>query len=173
LPKCIDFSKDNAQRLIEDAEYLLNADRLSSAYVLATYALEECGKALLAYDYFAAKKKVTEGNRKNKFTDHPYKIKRALKFLGQSTPSEFAKEIREETLERIFVDYDRRLQQWVIPWNQDPTSLLKVYGAILSPEQAKAIRETQGEIDKNILVGRIIEFAKTIVASIRISENEP
>lgn len=151
MEQCFELSLDNAQRLVEDAEYLLKAGRLSSARVLTVLSLEESGKALLACEYLTEKKKVSVNDYQNRFLSHPAKIDKALKALEEidiqlpELSREIAKRLQKEKTQSIFVDYDGRFQMWSISWSQDSRPLVKTYDFI-DLETSEAIREAQEPI---------------------------
>lgn len=175
MEKCIELSLDNAQRLVEDAEYLLKAGRLSSAKILTVYSFEESGKALMACDYLAKKKKVSVDDYRNKFISHTTKISKALKAietvnvqymrLRKALWGDFTKELREQTLSSIFVNYDGHAQMWLPPWSQDPRSLVKTFDFV-DLKTAKDIREAQEPIDE-LFIERLIKDAKMAISLAR------
>jgi len=175
MKQCIELSLDNAQRLVEDAEFLLKAGRLSSANVLAILSIEESGKALLGCEYFDEKKKISVKGRKGdyhkRFLNHPTKMRKALEAVETFIPQfkiyrkilgrDFAKELLEEKHQRMFVDYDGRFQMWKIPWSQDPRPLVKTYDRFMDLKGAEAIRKAQEAIDKVWTERVLIIIAKT------------
>jgi len=172
MEKCIELSLDNAQRLVEDAECLLKAGLLSSAKVLTVFSLEESGKALLACEYLAERKKASVKDYKSKFLKHPIKIDKALKAIEEINVQharirkaiwgDFAKELRAETLDAIFVNYDGRIRMWSIPWVRDPRSLVKAWDGFIDLKTAKGIREAQEPIDK-LFTEMLIKDAKVAI----------
>ena len=176
MEKCIELSLYNAQRLVEDAEYLLKAGRLSSAKVLTVFSLEEAGKELLACDYLAERKKVSVNDYQNRFLKHQTKIDKALKAIEEidvqharfrnAIWGDFAKELRAQTLDAIFVNYDGRFRMWSIPWVRDPRPLVKVfeYGftRLIDLKTAKRLRQATEPIDK-LFTEMLINDAKMAI----------
>lgn len=182
MEKCVELSLDNAERLIEDAEYLLKRGRLSSVKVLTVFSLEESGKALLACHYLAERRKVSANDYHSRFLSHPAKIDKALKAIEEidnqrarirkTIWGDFAKELRAQTLDAIFVNYDGRARMWSIPWVRDPKSLVKEYGyGFIDLKTAEDIREAQEQIDK-LLTEILIKDAKMAIHRARQKREE-
>jgi AbiV family abortive infection protein len=176
MKQCTELCLANAQRLIEDSDFLLKAKRLSSANILAILSLEESGKALLACEYLAKKKKVSKGDYQNRFLDHSTKMRKALEaaetaipqlkmgieILGLFTTNKLLK----EKLQGMFVDYDGRFQTWNIPWSQDPEPLVKTCEALMRAgvmdlKRARRLRKAQEQIHEGWIEGVLIRIART------------
>jgi len=172
MEQCINLSLSNAKRLVNDAVYLLKSGRLSSAKVLAILSLEESGKALLACVYLAEKKKISVNDYKREFLNHKTKINEALKAIEKiyihlkinrkMLSRNIAKELQEDKLQSIFVDYDGRFQMWDIPWSQNPHPLANTYHEFMDLKSAEALREGQEPIDK-AYTEMLIKMAKTAI----------
>jgi len=174
MQQCIELSLNNAQRLVEDAEILLKPGRLSSAKVLAVFSLEEVGKALLACDYFAERKKVSSKDYK-RFLNHVAKIDKALEALEEvdiqrvgfrkAVWGDIAKELHTQKIDAVFVNYNGRYRVWHIPWSQDPSPLVTTY-KFIDPETAETIRKAQEPIDE-LFVENLIKDVKMVICLAR------
>ena len=176
MKQCTELCLANAQRLIEDSDFLLKAKRLSSANVLAILSLEESGKALLACEYLAKKKKVSKGDYKKRFLHHPTKMRKALEAVETAIPQlkmgieilglSTTDKLQKEKLQGIYVDYDGRFQMWNIPWSQDPEPLAKTCEAflragIMNLKQVRTLREAQEPIHEGWTESVLIRIART------------
>jgi AbiV family abortive infection protein len=174
MKQCTELCLANAQRLIEDSGFLLKAKRLSSANALAILSLEESGKALLACEYLAEKKKASGEDYRKRFCNHPAKIEEALEAAETAIPQLkidrlglFTKDkLGKEKLQGIYVDYDGRFQTWSIPWSQDPEPLAKTIeplmrAGITNLKEVKEVRKAQEGIHEVWTESVLISIAKT------------
>lgn len=174
MGRCIELSLDNAQRLVEDAEYLRKGGKLSSAAVLTIFSLEESGKALLACEYLTDRKKVSMKNYQEMFLNHKPKLDEALKALEKSDTHRaqlrkalwrnVTKELHKERLNAIFVNYNGQAQIWQVPWSQNPKPLVvEAYGLpFINLKTAKKYRQAQEPI-KDLFIKMLIQDAKMAI----------
>lgn len=81
--KGIRLSKENAERLIEDAKMLFESKKYPSAFYLAVIGIEEIGKALLLLKYKKEQKEITKTQWKNVFCFHQEKLRIVEKAITQ------------------------------------------------------------------------------------------
>jgi AbiV family abortive infection protein len=181
MKQCTELCLANAQRLIEDSDFLLKAKRLSSANALAVLSLEESGKALLACECLAERKKVSGEAYRKRFCNHRAKLEEALEAAETAIPQlKLAREMKlglftedklgKEKLQGLYVDYDGRFQTWSIPWSRDPEPLAKeieplMRAGITNLKEVKEVRKAQGAIHEVWTETVLISIAKTAMDS--------
>ena len=138
LSDSIKLCLDNAERLYNDAELLLDKERFVSSAVLVTFGKEELGKAILMIDYWASRRNLSYKEYMRLFRlreAHNEKLIAAgrafLKAGAQSALGDFI--ARQERLDReksLYVDYNFASESWTGPV-QDFTEMFQIFGTDL------------------------------------------
>lgn len=136
IPKGIELSLTNSDRLRADAEILAEKKRYNSAIPLITLAVEEFGKALWLSEYFKKNAFIPHKEGRSIFRDHRKKIDKVLGYVENVVKSRTIKtretysedrisKILEEFDEQHFkermwyVDY-QKIQNPKVPWKKHP-----------------------------------------------------
>ena len=158
--KGITLSKENAERLFENAKMLFEAKKYSSASYLALQGIEEIGKALLFLEYKREKKKITKSQWEKVFKDHTKKLEKVLeaitkhctkirvsegfgkskKYLPENKVLKMMRRgLMQDKDEFAYIDYDFHRQKWLTPLKPDFIDLEGVVKAIVYGYSQRAI----------------------------------
>lgn len=165
--KGIMLSKENAERLIEDARMLFEAKKYSSAFYLAVQGIEEIGKALLFLRYEREQKKITKSQWERVFMNHVKKLEEVQKAINKHcTKIRFSEGVgkskkyySEEKVQKMivgalkldkekfaYVEYDFHRQKWFTPLKPDVIDLEGVAKAIVYGYPQRAIYALEKEM---------------------------
>lgn len=150
--KGVTLSKENAERLIEDAKMLFEAKKYSSAFYLAVQGIEEIGKALLFLRYKREQKKITKSQWEKVFMNHVTKLEEVQEAINKhATKTRFfegfgksKKYLPEEKVQKMivgaikldkekfaYVEYDFHRQKWLTPLKPEVIDLEDIVKAIV------------------------------------------
>jgi len=130
----IEFCIQNAKRLLEDAQFLFNAERYAGSVFFGLTSMEESVKAMKLIEYKRTGRDLTKSQWKRSFLPHWDKLAESMKKRGEYIDEEhpivegtysspgfvewFAEEhtkLREYS--SLYVDRDFDNSEWKVPFN--------------------------------------------------------